>query len=68
MTVHALRVTVGDDAFFRILREWVTAHRFSTGTTAQFVALSERVSGLDLGPFFDAWLDGKVKPPRPTPR
>src|SRR4029078_7667910 len=65
MTVHALRVTVGDEDFFRILREWVIAHRFSTGTTAQFVALAERVSGRTLGPLFDAWLDGTVKPPRP---
>jgi hypothetical protein len=46
----------------------VIAHRFSTGTTAQFVALAERVSGRTLGPLFDAWLDGTVKPPRPTPR
>jgi aminopeptidase N len=68
MTVHALRMTVGDEPFFRILREWVAAHRHSTATTAQFIALAERVSGLDLGPLFEAWLFGKVKPPLPIRR
>ena len=68
MTVHALRVTVGDDAFFRILRSWTAAHRDGDATTAQFVALAERESGRQLDALFEAWLRGTVRPPRPAPR
>src|SRR3954453_17431589 len=49
MTLQALRTKIGDDAFFEILRTWTAEHRFGNGTTAQFIALSERVSGQDLG-------------------
>jgi aminopeptidase N len=37
-------------------------HRFGNGTTEQFIALSERVSGRDLGPFFRIWLYTPAKP------
>jgi aminopeptidase N len=68
MTVHALRLAVGDDAFFRILKDWTAGHRYGTGTTAELVALAERVSGHSLRSLFDAWLLGTVKPPYPKPR
>ncbi|MBL7255689.1 M1 family metallopeptidase [Paractinoplanes lichenicola] len=66
MTLQALRVTVGDPAFFKILRAWPAEHRYGNGTTAQFVALAERLSGRDLGPFFQAWLYTPSKPARPS--
>ncbi len=56
MTLQALREEVGDDAFFRILRGWVDAHRFSTGSTKDFIALAEQVSGKDLAALFQRWL------------
>jgi aminopeptidase N len=56
LALHALRLTVGDDAFFRILRTWTTRHRYGNASIADFIALSEQVSGRDLGPFFAAWL------------
>ncbi len=60
-TVHALRLEVGDDVFFEILREWVARFGGGTASTADFVALSEELSGRDLDDFFDAWLgDGPV--------
>jgi aminopeptidase N len=65
MAVHALRRTIGDAAFFRLLPEWTAAHRYSTATTADFVALAERVSGRDLDDLFDAWLFKAVRPPVP---
>jgi aminopeptidase N len=68
MTVHALRMTVGDDAFFRIVREWAASRRYGNGTTAQFVALAEQISGVDLDALFAAWLYGTVKPPVPVRR
>jgi aminopeptidase N len=65
MTLYAVRRTVDDDAFGRILREWVAAHRYGNATTADFVALAQRISGRDLKALFDAWLYGKTVPPYP---
>ncbi|PZF95602.1 M1 family metallopeptidase [Micromonospora deserti] len=68
MTVHALRVTVGDKAFFEILKTWAARKRDGNATTAEFVALAERVSGEQLDELFDAWLYGTERPARPEPR
>ena len=65
LTVHALRRTIGDDAFFTLLRRWTIGHRYGIGTTAQFIALAERVSGRDLTAFFARWLRAKTVPPLP---
>ncbi|MEV0804853.1 M1 family metallopeptidase [Micromonospora sp. NPDC050200] len=62
MTLHALRGKVGDDTFFRILREWAASHRYSHAGTADFIALAERESGQNLSAFFDVWLFQKGKP------
>jgi aminopeptidase N len=63
MTLQALRERVGDDAFFRIMREWAQSNRFGNVTTPQFIALAERVSGMNLQHFFDVWL---YQPGKPT--
>lgn len=59
-------MTVGDDAFFRILRTWVAEKRNGNATTAEFVATAERVSGQQLDDLFAAWLYGTERPPTPT--
>jgi len=56
MTLQALRNRVGDAAFWQIARQWVQERGGGTGTTAQFIALAERVSGEKLDDLFDAWL------------
>ena len=61
--LHALRVTIGDDAFFALLRRWVAEHRFGSATTDDFVALAEQVAGRDLERFFDDWLFTADPPP-----
>ncbi|MFI2709854.1 M1 family metallopeptidase [Micromonospora sp. NPDC018662] len=65
MTVHALRIAVGDTAFFTILRTWAAERKNGNATTADFVALAERVSGKQLDKVFDAWLFGTERPPVP---
>jgi aminopeptidase N len=65
MTLHALRVRVGDDAFFRIIKEWAAQKANGNATTAEFIALAERVSGQQLDQLFADWLNGKARPPRP---
>ncbi|HEY5143566.1 MAG TPA: M1 family metallopeptidase [Solirubrobacteraceae bacterium] len=62
LTLQALRVKVGDPAFFRILRRWYLANRYGNVTTPDFIALAQRVSGQDLGAFFDTWLYQEGKP------
>ncbi|MFG1872642.1 M1 family metallopeptidase [Micromonospora arborensis] len=65
MTLHALRVAVGDEAFFEIVKTWAAEKRNGTATTAEFVALAERISGKQLDALFDAWLYGTKKPALP---
>ncbi|GIF12352.1 M1 family metallopeptidase [Actinoplanes teichomyceticus] len=62
MTVHALRKTIGDDAFFRLLKTWTSENRDGNGDTAQFVATAERVSGRQLDDLFDTWLHATTPP------
>jgi aminopeptidase N len=68
MTQHALRVAVGDADFWRIARAWIAKNRYATGTTAEFIALAERVSGEELSDLFDAWLFQEARPPYPVRR
>jgi aminopeptidase N len=56
LTLHALRGTIGDDAFFDVLRDWTAQHRHGVATTDDFRELAERRSGADLAALFDAWL------------
>jgi aminopeptidase N len=67
MTVHALRVAVGDSAFFTILQTWAAEKQNGNGTTAEFVALAERISRKKLDKLFDAWLYGTERPAEPKP-
>ncbi len=63
MTLQALRRLVGDPTFFLILRRWTESQSGSPATTQEFIRLSERLSGRDLGAFFDTWLFTPSKPP-----
>jgi hypothetical protein len=65
MTLHMLRRTVGDDAFFRILREYVRIYRGGNVNTDEFVAVAERVSGRQLDALFNEWLFTATKPTLP---
>ena len=62
MTVHALRKTIGDDAFFTLLKSWTAQHAEGNATTQDFIAAAEKASGKDLDTFFQAWLFGKTRP------
>lgn len=61
-TLHALRVKVGDEAFFAATAEWVERYDDGTGTTEDFIAVFEEESGQDLTEFFDIWLFKPEKP------
>ena len=65
MTVHALRKTIGDDAFFTLVKSWTAGNRDGNVTTAQFIKAATTASGKNLDAFFEAWLNGTTKPPKP---
>jgi len=66
MTLQALRETIGDSAFFALLKSWAAEHRDGNATTDDFIAAAEQsAGGKDLGPLFQAWLFGTTKPPTP---
>ncbi|HEY9375922.1 MAG TPA: M1 family aminopeptidase [Jiangellaceae bacterium] len=62
MTLHALRLQVGDDAFFEILRTWVAKQAGGHVTTDEFIALAESISGQQLDELFQIWLFTPEKP------
>jgi aminopeptidase N len=56
LLLHALRLTIGDDPFFALLREWVGRHAHGSVTTRMFIELADEVTGFDLEDLFSAWL------------
>jgi aminopeptidase N len=62
MALEALRLKVGTEPMLRTLRAWANGHRYGSGTIKEFIALSERISGRNLDPFFGRWLYQRGKP------
>ena len=62
VVVHALRTTIGDDAFFELMTRWVADHTGTSQTTDTFIALASEVHGSDLVAFFDRWLFADTLP------
>lgn len=56
MTLHALRLKVGDEKFFRLVRTYVEQFRYANASTRDFIRLAEQVASEDLSGFFDTWL------------
>ncbi|HYN29390.1 MAG TPA: M1 family metallopeptidase [Dermatophilaceae bacterium] len=56
LLLHALRLTVGDEDFFGLLRAWVAEHRHGSVTTEMFTAFARECTGRDLDDLFTAWL------------
>jgi aminopeptidase N len=65
LTLHALRATIGDDAFFATLRRWVADLSGGAASTADFQAIAEAESGADLDALFQEWLYASALPALP---
>ena len=65
LTLHALRLEVGDEIFFDILKTYVERYKYGNATTDDFIAVAEEVSGKELSEFFDGWLFNEKMPPIP---
>jgi aminopeptidase N len=66
-TLHALRLEIGDQAFYTTARQWLRRHDDSTGTTENIQTIAERTSHHDLDALFTTWLHTPTKPTAPTP-
>ena len=72
LTVHALRLLLGDEVFFDLVRKWTTTNRHSVVDAVDFRALANRVcrergittSHLDV--IFDSWLSRSSLPNFPA--
>lgn len=62
LTLHALRATIGDAAFFDLLRAWAGRHRHSLVTTDDFRAL---VAGTGQSGLLEQWIDRLPLPALP---
>jgi len=51
-----LRREVGDETYYRLLREYLARHRWSEATPSDFLAVAEEVSGRDLGALYRQWI------------
>jgi len=71
LTLHALRLTVGDESFFRTLRAWAERYEYGNADTADFIALAKeeapQVPPAELDALFDAWLYQPELPTLPDP-
>ncbi|MFZ8757536.1 M1 family aminopeptidase [Microbacterium sp. HMH0099] len=61
----ALRVAIGDDAFFTLIEQWQTDFAGTSRTGADLLALAEEVSGRDLTAFSQDWILDADKPAWP---
>ncbi len=64
MVVHMLRQLIGDDLFFKTIREFLHNSKYTFGyaTTNDLKLFFEASTGLDLDWFFDCWIYGEGYP------
>ena len=60
--LHMLRDELGDEAFFRGIRDYYARHLHGVALTADVRAAFERASGRELGWFFDQWVHAPGHP------
>ncbi|MGV9837643.1 M1 family metallopeptidase [Nocardia niigatensis] len=66
LTLHALRLTLGDPAFFDLLRAWTARYRHATVSTDEFTDLAGHYSTGSLRSLWDSWLHAPPLPQLPA--
>lgn len=66
LTLHALRLTVGEAAFGALLKAWTTEHRHGVVRSADFEGHAQRFTAVPLAPLFTAWLRTTALPALPA--
>ena len=62
MTLQALRNVIGDEAFFRLAREWAQAP--GSRSVEDWMAAAQSATTVDLDRFFQAWIYSPTAPAR----
>ncbi|MEV6773501.1 M1 family metallopeptidase [Nocardia sp. NPDC051030] len=65
LTLHSLRLQLGDTKFFDLLHDWTARYRHSSVTTEEFTDLAGHHSAISLRPLWDSWLYSKPLPHLP---
>jgi aminopeptidase N len=60
--LQLLRHELGDDAFFRLLRQYTAAHAGRAVSSSDLARAASAVAGRDLEGFFDQWVRGRGHP------
>lgn len=60
--LHMLRSSLGDEVFFRGIRDYYRSHKDSTATTEDLRVALEKASGRNLKEFFSRWIYGAGHP------
>ena len=68
LTLHALRLTVGDATLVEILRAWTQTHAHGTVVTDDFVDVASRHTEEPLHELFRSWLFEQPLPALPGSR
>jgi len=67
ITLHALRLRIGDGSFFALIRRWTEKYRYGTATTEDFISLAANYSTEPLGDLWQQWLFTPALPSYPGP-
>ena len=62
---EALKISIGDDAFFALIKEWQTRFAGQSRTSADLKALAEELSGRDITALWNDWILEPGKPAWP---
>jgi aminopeptidase N len=54
--LHMLRGVMGDENFFKAMREYYETYKYSNAETTDFIAIAEKYYGSALDWFFDEWV------------
>lgn len=62
LVLALLRDWIGEDSFFKGLRDFFETYKYNSARTSQFVGTMEKASGRDLRAFFKGWFDTHILP------
>jgi hypothetical protein len=62
---HALRLEIGDEAFFATIKEFIQRNLHATAEIEDLQTIAEEISGDDLSQFFTSWVSETTVPQLP---
>ena len=60
--LHMLRIELGDDTFFKILKTFYSAYKYSNANTNDFISVASKVSEVNIKPLLEPWLYSNTLP------